>query len=96
METRLSQALADVVGAEYFSDDLTIRQAYSKDASLASVWRKHQRDPDAVPTMVAGLYGMNFDILPGMHDRQGFGLISLALLIVCGGLWVVFRRSNWL
>ncbi|MGV9824557.1 MULTISPECIES: magnesium and cobalt transport protein CorA [unclassified Gordonia (in: high G+C Gram-positive bacteria)] len=50
----------------------------------------------AVPTMVAGLYGMNFDILPGMHDRQGFGLISLALLIVCGGLWVVFRRSNWL
>ena len=50
----------------------------------------------AVPTMVAGLYGMNFDILPGMHDRQGFGLVVLFLVIVCGGLWALLRRHHWL
>ncbi|MFT4041870.1 MAG: magnesium and cobalt transport protein CorA [Gordonia sp. (in: high G+C Gram-positive bacteria)] len=50
----------------------------------------------AIPTMVAGLYGMNFDVLPGMHDRQGFGLVCLFLISVCGGLWVIFRRHNWL
>lgn len=41
----------------------------------------------AIPTMVAGLYGMNFDILPGMHDAQGFGLVCLFLVVVCGALW---------
>ena len=50
----------------------------------------------AVPTMVAGLYGMNFDILPGMHDSQGFGLLVLFLLAVCTGLWWIFRRHDWL
>ena len=50
----------------------------------------------AVPTMVAGLYGMNFDILPGMHDRQGFGILCLVMFLICGGLWATFRRSHWL
>ncbi len=50
----------------------------------------------AVPTMVAGLYGMNFDILPGMHDKQGFLIVCLFLLVVCGGLWLIFRRHHWL
>ncbi|ROZ88885.1 magnesium and cobalt transport protein CorA [Gordonia sp. OPL2] len=50
----------------------------------------------AVPTMVAGLYGMNFDILPGMHDRQGFLIVCLVLLVACTSLAVVFRRHHWL
>lgn len=50
----------------------------------------------AIPTMVAGLYGMNFDILPGMHDNQGFWWVCLFLLVVCGTLWYVFRRHHWL
>ena len=50
----------------------------------------------AVPTMVAGLYGMNFDILPGMHDRQGFGILCLTMFLICGALWATFRRSHWL
>ena len=41
-------------------------------------------------------YGMNFDILPGMHDRQGFGILCVVMLIICGGLWATFRRSHWL
>ena len=47
------QALADVVGKEFISDDLTIRQAYSKDASLTSVTRKHRKDYSTVPAIVA-------------------------------------------
>ncbi|MDF3285372.1 MULTISPECIES: magnesium and cobalt transport protein CorA [unclassified Gordonia (in: high G+C Gram-positive bacteria)] len=50
----------------------------------------------AIPTMVAGLYGMNFDILPGMHDAQGFGLVCLFLVAVCGALWGALRRNHWL
>mgnify|MGYP002653115729 CR=1 FL=1 len=47
-------------------------------------------------TFIAGVYGMNFDILPGMHDRQGFGILCLVMFLICGGLWATFRRSHWL
>lgn len=50
----------------------------------------------AIHLMVAGLYGMNFDILPGMHDAQGFGLVCLFLVVVCGALWGALRRNHWL
>ncbi len=47
------QALADVVGPEFISDDPVICQAYSKDASLTSVTRKHEKDFSTVPGFVA-------------------------------------------
>jgi len=46
-------ALINVLGPDWVTDDLSIRQAYSKDASLASVWRKHAKDPKTVPDIVA-------------------------------------------
>ena len=46
------QALLDVVGPDFISDDPAICQAYSKDASLASVWRKHKEDQRTLPGMV--------------------------------------------
>lgn len=50
----------------------------------------------ALPTMLAGLYGMNFDYIPGSGDREGFFTIVAVLVVTCVGLWVVFRRHHWL
>ncbi|NDK91130.1 magnesium and cobalt transport protein CorA [Gordonia desulfuricans] len=50
----------------------------------------------AVPTMVAGLYGMNFEYMPGSDDRPGFFIVVVALVLACVGLWAVFRRHHWL
>ncbi|MFT4127181.1 MAG: magnesium and cobalt transport protein CorA [Gordonia sp. (in: high G+C Gram-positive bacteria)] len=50
----------------------------------------------AVPTMVAGLYGMNFTVMPGADNPAGFYLILGILIISCVGLWAVFRRHHWL
>ncbi|MEP9412786.1 magnesium and cobalt transport protein CorA [Gordonia sp. VNQ95] len=50
----------------------------------------------AVPTMVAGLYGMNFEYMPGLSDHAGFMTVVVGLIIACTGLWVVFRRHHWL
>ncbi|MCP4196220.1 MAG: FAD-binding oxidoreductase [Proteobacteria bacterium] len=47
------QALADVVGEDFVSDDLAIRHTYSKDASLTSTTRKHAKDSSTVPAFVA-------------------------------------------
>jgi magnesium transporter len=50
----------------------------------------------AVPTMVAGIYGMNFDNLPELHWKYGYYVVLGALAAVSAGLFRVFRRNNWL
>ena len=47
------EALCDVLGEDHITQDINIRQAYSKDASLSSVWRKHKKDISTIPGMVA-------------------------------------------
>jgi len=50
----------------------------------------------AVPTMIAGIYGMNFTNMPELGWRYGY-VVTLALMaLACGGLFVGFRRSGWL
>jgi magnesium transporter len=49
----------------------------------------------AVPTLIASLYGMNVG-LPGAHSPRAFlGLVALSVAI-SGGLFILFRRKNWL
>ena len=50
----------------------------------------------AVVTMVAGIYGMNFDHMPELHWRYGYAW-SLGLMVAsAGALWWYFRRKGWL
>nr|WP_246308962.1 magnesium/cobalt transporter CorA [Kineosphaera limosa] len=50
----------------------------------------------AVPTMIAGVYGQNFDFMPELHWEYGYYL-SLGLMAgVVVLLYVLFRRSGWL
>jgi magnesium transporter len=50
----------------------------------------------AVPTAVAGIYGMNFDNMPELHWRAGYYLVLLAIIGVCVWLYTRFRRLGWL
>ncbi|MBD0863726.1 magnesium and cobalt transport protein CorA [Gordonia sp. zg691] len=50
----------------------------------------------AVPTMVAGIYGMNFDHMPELHQPWGYPVVLGVLVSLCTLLFVVFRRSHWL
>ena len=50
----------------------------------------------AVPTMVAGIYGMNFDHMPELHWRFGYPLVVGLVLLVCVGLYRSFKRNGWL
>ena len=50
----------------------------------------------AVPTMIAGIYGMNFSNMPELQWTYGY-YVSLAVMgLACVGLFVGFRRSGWL
>ncbi len=50
----------------------------------------------AVPTMVAGIYGMNFDYLPETQWRYGYFVVVGVLVLVCGVLFRLFHKYNWL
>jgi magnesium transporter len=50
----------------------------------------------AVPTLVAGIYGMNFRHLPELNWRFGYPLVLVAMVVICLVLFRGFRRSGWL
>ncbi|WP_341913670.1 magnesium/cobalt transporter CorA [Ferrovibrio terrae] len=50
----------------------------------------------AVPTAVAGIYGMNFDHMPELHWIYGYPLVLAGIAGLCSLLYWRFRRSGWL
>jgi magnesium transporter len=50
----------------------------------------------AVPTMFAGIYGMNFDYMPELHWTFGYPLVIVVIVVICAWLFRTFRRNHWL
>jgi magnesium transporter len=50
----------------------------------------------AVPTMLAGIYGMNFEHMPELHWRYGYPMALTLMAVVCLALHRSFKRSGWL
>ena len=50
----------------------------------------------AVPTMIAGIYGMNFDMMPELRWYYGYHAIMLGMFSLCGFLYWRFKRAGWL
>ncbi len=50
----------------------------------------------AVPTMIAGVYGMNFDHMWELHQRWGYPAVVALMAGACVVLYRVFKRSGWL
>ncbi|MFD4439956.1 magnesium/cobalt transporter CorA [Nocardia sp. NPDC058519] len=50
----------------------------------------------AVPTMIAGIYGMNFDHMPELKQVWGYPAVLATMVVICTTLVVVFRRIRWL
>ncbi len=49
-----------------------------------------------VPTMVAGVYGMNFKFMPELEWHYGYPAVMAVMLGACGYLYYRFKRSGWL
>lgn len=50
----------------------------------------------AVPTMIAGIYGMNFHFMPELDERWGYPTVIGTMVVVCLALYRSFRHRNWL
>lgn len=50
----------------------------------------------AVPTMIAGIYGMNFDNMPELHAQYGYFVVLAIMGGSCFAIYRAFKRSGWL
>jgi magnesium transporter len=49
-----------------------------------------------IPTLIAGIYGMNFRHMPELSWQVGYP-VALGMMVVAAGiLFWVFRRRDWL
>jgi len=50
----------------------------------------------SVPTMVAGIYGMNFDFMPELRWKFGYPVVVGSLVLLTAILYRKFKKSGWL
>ena len=50
----------------------------------------------AVPTMIAGIYGMNFDHMPELRSVWGYPAVLLGMFMLCYYMYRRFKQSEWL
>jgi magnesium transporter len=50
----------------------------------------------AVPTAIAGIYGMNFDHMPELKWQYGYPAVLAVIAVVCFTLYRYFKRVGWL
>ncbi len=48
------------------------------------------------PTLIASIYGMNFDVMPELHWSVGYPLALCTMLASAGGTYFFFKRKGWL
>jgi magnesium transporter len=82
----------DLIDAALHANAALIQVNQNEDMRKISAWV----GIGAVPTMVAGIYGMNFEHMPELGWKFGYPLVLVGLTIVCGQLFRTFRRNRWL
>ncbi|MEE1752534.1 magnesium/cobalt transporter CorA [Streptomyces sp. SP18CS02] len=84
----LDRLLSDILSAHLAQ--MGVRQ--NDDMRKISAWAAMA----AVPTMVAGVYGMNFDHMPELHWTWGYPLVAGSMAVAVMGLYRLFKRRGWL
>jgi magnesium transporter len=97
VDDHLTQVVEQVAGF----DDLLTTLVSANLAQVSVVQNEDMRKISAwvaitVPTMVAGIEGMNFDHMPELHWTYSYPVIGLVTLGICFGLHRAFRRNGWL
>ncbi|WP_374569957.1 magnesium/cobalt transporter CorA [Phenylobacterium sp.] len=88
----MTDALRDVITSVFDVSNLLEQQRQSAITRKLAAWAAIL----AVPTAVAGIYGMNFQHMPELHWSFGYPLILGLMAAACGGLYLNFRRNHWL
>ena len=50
----------------------------------------------AVPTLLAGIWGMNFEVMPELTEWWGYPLALMIMATISVSLYLQFKKSGWL
>ncbi|MCD9877627.1 magnesium/cobalt transporter CorA [Streptomyces guryensis] len=84
----LDRLVSDVLSAHLAQ--MSVRQ--NDDMRKISAWAAMA----AVPTMIAGIYGMNFDHMPELHWSVSYPAVILAMAALEVLLYRLFKHRGWL
>ncbi|MFJ4877658.1 magnesium/cobalt transporter CorA [Streptomyces sp. NPDC088745] len=84
----LDRLLSDILSAHLAQ--MGVRQ--NDDMRKISAWAAMA----AVPTMVAGVYGMNFEHMPELKWAWGYYAVLIVMVVAELGLYRLFKRRGWL
>jgi magnesium transporter len=87
-----ADTLREVLASALDANLSIISVSQNKDTKRLAAWAAII----AAPTAIAGIYGMNFQNMPELGWRYGYEVTLLGMAVVCGALWVGFKRSGWL
>ena len=84
----LDRLLSDILAAHL--TQVGVRQ--NDDMRKISAWAAMA----VAPTMIAGIYGMNFDHMPELHQIWGYPAVLALMATVVTGLYLLFKHRGWL
>ncbi|MFL6755345.1 MAG: magnesium and cobalt transport protein CorA [Sphingomicrobium sp.] len=88
----MSNGLIDVIKTALEASNLLEQQRQSDITRQLAAWG----GIIAVPSAIAGIYGMNFTNLPATHTSWGYWPILGLMAVICGLLYWRFRKLGWL
>jgi magnesium transporter len=84
----LDELLSSILQASLARTSLTDNEDTRKISAYAALI--------AVPTLITGVYGMNFQFIPELQWKFGYPACLLVIAVVCAVLYRGFKRSGWL
>ena len=85
-------AMRDLLGSSLQANLAQVSVRQNDDVRRISAWVAII----AVPTAIAGIYGMNFDHMPELRWEFGYPAVLLVMLAICSMLYRYFKRAGWL
>jgi magnesium transporter len=86
-----TQSLSNLLDAALTASLAQISVQQNEDMRKISAWVAMA----AVPTLIAGIYGMNFDSMPELHWSIGYPVVLGGMLLIAGAMYRGFRRGGW-
>jgi magnesium transporter len=90
--TSMVETLRDVLSSVFEAGTLLEQQRQGAITRQLAAWAAIL----AVPTAIAGIYGMNFEVMPELKWQYGYYTVVGIIVALCAFLYLRFKRAKWL
>jgi magnesium transporter len=91
IETRIAD-VKEMIGSVFETNNVLEQNLVGETQRQLAAWAAIA----AVPAVFAGLYGMNFENIPGLKTAYGFHALIMVIAAICGSLFWKFKKVRWL